>query len=138
MLGENEDEIRETFGDEIINYDKGEYNYYQRFIDIVDAIVAKIAERNGESKESVWDRFKRGMYRGEMTHLKEIETIYGKGSLRVLAALESGTRRSLVRDEVIEKLGLFFKTDNEQERNKLAQEVLNERERLRYDKRTQA
>lgn len=137
ILAEHADEISETFGNEVVDYDRGEYKDYQNFINLVDIIVSKVAEKHGEPPQEVWTRFKRGLYTGEMMHLREIERAYGKGSLRFLAALESGTRRALTRDEVMEKMRAYFSTEDEEEREKLAHEVLNERERLRYDKRAE-
>ena len=94
----------------------------------------KIAEKNSESKEAVWMRFKKGEFTGEMMHLREVERTFGKGALRVLAALGSGTR-NMKRSKLIEQTESYFKTDDVAAQEKIAKEILIERERLRYDQR---
>lgn len=53
----------------------------------IDAIVNKIAQNKNEEKENVWASFKKGQFTGEMMHLRDIEKVYGSGSLRVLATM---------------------------------------------------
>lgn len=107
-------------------------HYYPSYI--LDTIIEKIAEKKGEDKEATWKRFKKGLFTGEMMHLREVERTFGKGSLRMLAALESGTKKDLEEGEDYRKILEYFKTDDEKEREKIADEILIEREKKEYKK----
>ncbi len=63
--------------------------HYDKYIEILEIIVKRISDTKGESEDDVWKRFKRGIFTGEMMHLRDIEKIYGKGALRVLDILDS-------------------------------------------------
>jgi hypothetical protein len=60
------------------------YDYY---VETIGVIIGKVAEIKNENPEKVWERFKRGLFTGEMMHLRDIERAFGNESLRVLAAL---------------------------------------------------
>ena len=110
---------------------KESVSYYQGYMDILNIVMDKIAERNDESRESVWSRFKKGEFTGEMMHMRDVEKTFGKGALRVLAALGSGTKNAR-RSKLIEEMKEYFQTDDEAVRERLAKEILIERERLKY------
>lgn len=105
--------------------------FQDHYIEILKTIIEEIAKENNEDKHLVWQRFKRGQFTGEMMHLKDIDKVFGKGSLRVLAALDSGTK-NLPEEEIYEKILRYFRTDDEKEKDNLAKKVLIEREGLRY------
>jgi len=107
------------------------YLYYSDYIKILDVIIQKIADRKHEDKEAIWRRFKKGLFTGEMMHLRDLEKSSGKQSLRMIAALNSGTK-DLPAEEINRKVLKYFETDNDQEKNKIAEEILIEREKLRY------
>jgi len=113
---------------------KESVNYYDDYMDILNIIMEKIAEKNSENKEAVWTRFKKGEFTGEMMHLREVERTFGKGALRVLAALGSGTK-NMKHSKLIEQMQAYFQTDDAATQEKNAKEILIERERLRYDQR---
>ncbi len=104
---------------------------------ILNIIIKKIAEKDNVPEEEVWSTIKKGLFTGEMMHLRLIEKTYGKGSLRVLSALSEGAKdyTELSGNEIKEKFLEYFLADDETERNKIALFILNERERLRYQKR---
>ncbi len=108
--------------------------YCGEYIDILETIIKKIAEKNNEDENTVWQKFKKGLFTGEMMHLQEIEKTFGKGALRVLAALESGTKE-LPEQEINNKILRYFETGDENEKDKIAHEILIERERLKYRQR---
>ena len=105
--------------------------YYHDYMEILDLVMDKIALKNGESKELVWSRFKKGEFTGEMMHLRDVERTFGKGSLRVLAALDSGMK-DIRFSKLMERAIIFFQVDDDETREKIAKEILTERERLRY------
>jgi hypothetical protein len=85
-------------------------------IEIVEIIIQKVAEKKGEDRELVWQRFKRGLFSGEMMHLRDIEETFGKGSLRILASLES-------EDVPVAMVKKYFESENETEKNAIAREI---------------
>jgi hypothetical protein len=107
-----------------------EVDWYTRYMDILDVIVSGIANKNDENPEAVMARFMRGEFTGEMMHLRDVERTFGKGSLRMLAAMESSTKGDEITAD--ENILEYFETDDEASRDKLAKEVLIERERMRY------
>lgn len=127
---------RELLGDLGIRDEEleGARKAYAGEIRILDEVTQRIAEKKNEAEGTVWRRFKRGLFTGEMMHLRDVEETFGKGSLRVLAALGSGTKE-LPREEINQKILRYFQTEDEKERERIAKEVLVERERLRYEKR---
>lgn len=105
-------------------------------LDILDIVIGKLARKKNESEKTVWREFKKGQFTGRMTHLKDVERTFGKGSLRMLAAFDSeGSTKSLPPEIINKKIFRYFETDDESEREKIASEVLSERERLEYLKR---
>lgn len=103
---------------------------YSEFIDILNMIIEKVSQENNEGVNAIWKAFKRGLFSGEMMHLREIEKIFGRGALRILAALREwdergGDFKETKASEVLyEKALKYFKTDNEQERNIIAKSIL--------------
>ena len=110
---------------------KQSVDFYFEYMDVVKIIIAGIAKKNGEDEEAVWERFKKGEFTGEMMHLRDIEKTFGKGSLRVLAAMDSGTKN--IDSDTDEKLSAYFKTEDEKSKDAIAKDILIERERLRYN-----
>ena len=107
---------------------------YEAYIQILDTVIQRIAKKNNESTDIVWQRFKKGLFTGKMLHLKDVEKTFGKGALRVLAALGSDTK-DLPEKEINQKIFQYFTTDNKKEKDKIAAEILSERERIRYKQR---
>lgn len=68
---------------------------------------------------------------GEMMHLRDVERVFGPGALRMLAAAYSGTR-DLESSEVDEKLFRYFETDDKNEQDEIANDILNDRELEEY------
>ncbi len=106
----------------------GYYPFY-----ILDTILSKVAKKNKENKKDVWNRFKKGLFTGEMMQLREVEKTFGKGSLRMLAALESGTKKEFD-DNGYEKILKYFETNNKKKKQKIADQVLTKREKAKYNK----
>lgn len=132
VMGKHEDELRAAF--HITEEEAQEpVEYYAEEMDVLDAVMNGIAKKNGEDPDAVWARFKRGEFGGEMMHLREVEKTFGKGALRVLAAMGSGTKGDELK--AIENVLAFFNAESEASRDKIAKKVLIERERLRYDER---
>lgn len=111
-----------------------EVSYYRSYMELLATVMKKIAQEKNESEETVWARFKRGEFTGEMMHLRDVEDVFGRGSLRVLSALDSSTK-NMLNSKMVQKMKEYFEAEDEATREKIAKEVLIERERLRYGQR---
>jgi len=88
-------------------------------MEVLNAIIKKTAEASGEDESAEWEKFKKGQFTGEMMHLRDIEKVFGKGSLRVLAAMGPDAG-----DGANKKFLKYFETDDKKERDKISAEIL--------------
>lgn len=100
----------------------GSYKKYQRILKIIAAKTAKTPEE----REKIMADFKRGLFTGEISHLRKVEKIFGKKSLRVLAALGCPTKNRLPREIITNLVLKYFKTNDAKEREIIAKKVLSE------------
>ncbi len=121
IFAKREKELADEFG--FPESEKKTLFWYDEYVKPLEAIIGKIAEKNGETGETVWRRFKKGLFTGEMMHLREVERVFGKDALKVFAALGQTTKFLSV-DEVNEKVLRYFETDDPEERQKLAKTIL--------------
>lgn len=101
--------------------------YYWGNMEILDRIIERIGEKKNENVATVWKRFKKGLFTGEMAHLRDIEKTFGDGALRVVAALGSSTGLGSSTKKTDEKIFKYFMTDSEELRDKIGREVLGEK-----------
>lgn len=109
--------------------------HYEKEMELVDFMVDKIAEKKGEGKEDVWGRFKKGLFTGEMMHLRDIERTFGKGALRMIASIQSVFQPALSDERIVDYVRQYLETENGEERKKIAELVLNLEERRQHEKR---
>ena len=121
IFGKHEEELTDEF--DFSPEEKKTLFWYDEYIRPLEAIIGKIAAGRGESEEMVWNRFKKGLFSGEMMHLRKVEKIFGKDALKVFAALGQETK-TLSKDEVNEKVLRYFEADDPVERQKLAKTIL--------------
>ncbi len=88
---------------------------------LISTIVDKIVVTTGEDKETVWKDFKKGYFTSEMMHLRRVERVFGKKSLRVLAQFQAMSDKDDKRNALIED---YFFTESEEERKRLSLEIL--------------
>lgn len=105
---------------------------YWKYMKIVQTVIGKMAEATHQPSSTILETFIRGMFTGEMMHLRQIDRLFGHGSLRVLAAMRSGTTADVPEKESLAKILEYFTTDDIEKRFSIAQEVLNNRERAAY------
>ena len=118
--------------------------FYKQDASVIDIAVEKWAENlkknpneNGSLKNikdstELWKIIKKNLFTGDMMYLRSFEDTFGPGSLRVLAALSSYGASKKYEPDVHSEFELFFKEPNQQEREKIANRILSERERLNY------
>jgi hypothetical protein len=107
-------------------------------MEIIDLVIDKIAAKKGESKDEVWNRFKKGFFDGSMMHLRDVEETFGKGSLRVFAHIGHYRTNNISEEQEFKANNLmrrYFGSDDDKERDKIARQIMLEREHLKYRQR---
>lgn len=109
---------------------------YEKQREILLTIIKRIANTKQESEQSIWQQIKGGYFTGEMMYLRDIEKVFGKGSLRVLAAMDCGMKDNppipKYRQKINNRILEYFETSGEENREEIAHSILNERERMKY------
>ncbi len=94
---------------------------YDLEVRLLEFLLLRISIKNDEPVESVWSRFKKAEFTGELMHLRDVDKAFGKGSLKVLAKMGS---QDDPEDEVIVKIVDYFVCKDPTKKNKIAQEIL--------------
>ncbi len=110
---------------EIVAFNK---KSYPKHLAILDIIIGNFTT-TGSTPSDIWTKMKRGLFTEQIFFLREIEKKYGKGSLRVLASMDSCSNVDLQPDifnqsEIYQAIYDFFITTNQQERERLARKIL--------------
>ena len=103
-------------------------SWYHDELNLINIIAEKISTQKGESVDDVCKKFKRGLFSGEMMHLRDVEKVYGKSSLRILSYFEPNIEKN--DNESIsfkEKIYEFFETDDDNRRGELRNEIIESR-----------
>lgn len=97
----------------------------------LDKIIGKIAKVKNETREEVWNRFKKGQFTGEMMHLRDVEKVYGPGALRILASMD--TRKSNKLKNFL--YYTYFSSDNKNIKDSIARILLRKEKEIKksYD-----
>ncbi len=106
------------------------------YLKVLDLLLIKISEYRKEKIEETEKRFEKGMLTGDMMHLRDVDKVFGRGSLRFLAALGSAVKPKYNEVQETEFALEFFNADNKMTKDSIAKKLLNERERLQYEKLT--
>ncbi|NCU41927.1 MAG: hypothetical protein EOM19_04375 [Candidatus Moranbacteria bacterium] len=56
---------------------------------VLEYILFEVAKKTKKSQEETWDELRKGLFTGEMRHLKKIDRVFGPGSLRFLSVMGS-------------------------------------------------
>lgn len=110
------------------DWESGIGKSYSTEIAMLDLLTAKISVTNGEPQESVWSRFKKGHFTGEMMHLRDIDRAYGRGSMRVLSHMTWPDPNK----ELILKVLKYFLSRDENEKLEIISELLGEEQAKKY------
>jgi hypothetical protein len=123
-------EIMRKHADELVQElaitpeEKAETGAYYEFelIEILDIIIQRLAERMQVSEREIWKKFARGLFTGEMMHLREVERFFGKDALRVLGAL-GDPELAPFSIKVIQRVKRYFEIDDQNERERIAKQL---------------
>jgi hypothetical protein len=118
MLKKNKEEFCKKFN---ISEEEGSrpVDYYPT--EILNIIIDKIAKEKNEDGEKVWSRFKRGLFTGEMMHLRDVEKVFGEKSLRLLDSMDFTNG---MEEEFTEDLLKIFQIENDKKREKKIEKLL--------------
>ena len=123
MLSSESEELKKRFqlNDELLQ--KVGLNAYIENQILVHTISSRIAEYRNESPSKSMTRMVRGQFTGEMMHLRDLNHIYGEGSLDLLARYQSSKDMDIneKQDPLIIQ---YFQSVDEGERNELKKEIL--------------
>jgi len=101
---------------------------YEKIVNILDLVIKKIAQKKNEPIEDVWRRFKKGLFTGELMHLRDIEKTFGKGSLRFIEQLFTLIQKSNKKEKrkLFPKINAYFEAANDANRKEIEKEILGE------------
>lgn len=108
---------------------------YGKYDQIIDFVIDGVAQNKGEAREVVWSRFKKGVFTGEMMHLRYVERVFGKGTLRILAHLGTSKDGEPQKDDAAIVMR-YLQSGDEEEKGQIAKELLSEVEYRAYLRRT--
>lgn len=106
-------------------------DYYQGYQLVFAQMVRSMAEKLGGSPADYWFKFRTGFFRGDMMFMRDVEKVFGLGSLRVLAYLGADPNHY----KNIELLKLFFEYFKESDllvRKRIAETIFDREEDERY------
>lgn len=110
-------------------------SFYSNQIEVLDLVINKMSEFYGKDSKEIWIKIKKGMITGEMMHLRDIEKVFGPGSLRFLSAMSSnGSIKKIEGEKLSDNFKNFFMEEDEEKRNAIAKHILSDRELLQYEK----
>ena len=89
---------------------------------ILNAIINKIAEHSGRDGGEILQTFEKGLFKGNLLHLKEVDKVFGKGSLRLLSFLSSCETKEKNK-QVAPLIEKYFTAENEEDRAAAKAEV---------------
>lgn len=96
---------------------------YKDCVALVGMVIEKLAKWEGSEELAVWKRIEKGQYTGEMMWMRDIDTLFGSGSLRVLDAYVADPGKDVAVIERNKKILRYFKTDDLAEREQLQTEI---------------
>lgn len=119
---------------------------YEEYRTVLGDIIENIAECMHRDALDVWYDFEKGMFTGDMMHLKNVDRVYGPGSLRLLSAMGTYEGDTVAkkhpktetrdwRDMLDEQFLNYFERYGQtwEKRKRIAKEVLSEKEFQRFE-----
>lgn len=99
----------------------GTPNSYSKDNMIIDNIVIGLSDNNKIPEHLIRDKFYKGLLTGDMMHLREIDKVFGEGSLRLLAFLDAHEKTESVYPLYIKYFDLQY---SDEERYNYAEQIL--------------
>ena len=105
----------------INSYLLNSYEYEQKYVDI---IIDNVAKKLKIDRGSFWNDIKRGIFSGELMHLRKIEKVYGNNFLKFMSEITFLFEKS---DWSEEELLKVFKLTNGEEREKYIKNIFSKK-----------
>lgn len=121
ILKKRRRELEERFGITAEDTEGAIYSYMEH-ANILNVIVKKIAKYRGYEEGEVWLTFLKGLYRGNLLHLKEVDIVFGKGSLRIVSLLSSCETEEKNK-QIAPLVEQYFTAENAEERAAVKREI---------------
>lgn len=102
----------------------------KHYVDILNLIIEKIAKTKEEDLATVWNRFKASLFTGEMMHLRDVEDVFGGGSLRILSAL--GSDETQPPEYYLPLFIKYFSTNDDAVKRELTTKILRAAEQAKH------
>jgi hypothetical protein len=109
-----------------------EQDFYITYVQIMNLIYKAISDVQGESVSDIKDRWRRSLFTGEMMHMRDVERVFGPGSLRFLGALGLGFKKGVSAADQAIVVGEYFLTQDHTVHEQLARQFLKEDELQRW------
>lgn len=110
---------------------------YYNMIRILNTVLGRIADYRQEPVSETWKRWKRSLFTGEMMHMRDVDAVFGPGSLRFLGALSTIDNRQNMRPSMdyfaqIDAAREYFSTTDHAAHKKIIDRSLKRSERQRW------
>ena len=127
VVQQTANDIIEKSNDKNLDIKKVSNKSYSSQVRVVNSIAEKIAQFKGVTKEDVLNKIKKNQFTGEMMNLRDVEKVYGEGSLRILASMRGSELPGMTL--VYEK---YFSTDSPQIRKMMGELILGQKKVQQY------
>lgn len=108
-------------------------NGYAGYEYILMIMTKRLSEGLGLNPSDYLKKFRRNLFTGDLMFLRDVERVFGKGSLRVLAFM--GAHSSHAQDiETIKLFESYFKSENQNEREVITEKIFEKQEDEKYFK----
>lgn len=108
-----------------------DFRGYDSDVAVVEAIIERVTSAKGLDKEEYRKKVQKGLFTGEMMWLRDVDEVYGAGSIRVLAAMQSIENTEIPAEVSSFAVLKYFTAKDPKERERHLKFILNERERTR-------
>lgn len=98
--------------------------YFGKYKGLFREIIIRMAESNQEEPQETADRVLKGMFTGEMMHLRDIEKVYGENALEILSLLGKGDVPKDEAETIDKKVTEYFHETDENKRKVIGEELL--------------
>lgn len=126
------EELESDFGitkeDQTEFWSKDGYAGYEYIFGIV---IRRLAKELGLSSMDQWQKFRKNLFTGNLMFLRDVEKVFGKGSLRVLAFMGSHVSHARS-DNMLRLFEKYFLTENQIEREEVAEKIFSNDEDKGY------
>lgn len=120
VIDRHRTELSEMLGEEVSVDTTWDAITYWDYVSVVNQIISGITETRNKELADVYQTMFKGLFTGEMMHLREVNRVWGENGLKILAIMGEAAEKKVG----IEKIHQFFSTTVPAEFEPLGQEIL--------------